>query len=314
MWHFRILNKRIFLEAGEKKVLFLRRDIRIFYKMAHTSDETEALQNISTSPTRSRRPYVDNAIVVTLDVQKNDVFELSELGYSIESFTDQNECVDFISNTEDERIMLIISDWLSDLLVPILHDKPAIQSISIFCTHTPTCATFSSKSFPKTNPVDRDILSIRKALVENIRHVNHNLVPIILFPIASLSTPSSPNTLNVMFMYCQLLKETFSEIIYGTDAKEALIALCKRVYAGNVSVMRVIDEFSSDYERHSPIWWYTRDCFVYRMLNKALRTHNVEIITKFGFFIKDLHHQLELLSANLPLETFSVYRGQRLVK
>ena len=69
----------------------------------------------------------------------------------------------------------------------------------------------------------------------------------------------------------------------------------------NAAVLRAIDEFERDYEKHSPTWWYTRDCFVYRMLNKALRTCDIEVITKFGLFIKDLHCQLKCLHQNLPI-------------
>jgi hypothetical protein len=282
--------------------------------MTYVSGEPEAFQTISAGSTCFRRPYVDNAIIVSLDVHETDLLELSELGYFTESFTNQDECANFISDTENERILLIVSEQLSDSIIPILHDKPVVQSIYIFCTHTPTCVTLLSKNFLKINHVCRNILSISKALVEAIRYVNHNLAPMIVFPAVTSSMASSHNTLNVMFMYCQLLKETFSEIEYSVDAKKALVELCKRAYAGNAAALRVVDEFCSDYERHSPVWWYTRDCFIYRMLNKALRIHDIEMITKFGFFIKDLHRQLELLPATLPSETFSVYRGQRLVK
>ncbi|CAF2110910.1 unnamed protein product [Rotaria magnacalcarata] len=222
--------------------------------MAHVSDEAEALQTISIRSTRFRRSYVDNAIVVALGVQENDLLQLSELDYSTESFTNRDECADFISDTENERILLIVSEQLSDSIVPIIHDKSAIQTIYIFCTHTPTCVLFLSKSFLKINHVCRDISSIRKALVENICYVNHNLTPITVLPAASSSMPYSYNTLNTMFMYCQLLKQTFSEIEYGVDAIKALVELCKRAYAGNATVLRVIDEFYSDYERHSPVW------------------------------------------------------------
>ncbi|UJR32550.1 hypothetical protein I4U23_020012 [Adineta vaga] len=46
------------------------------------------------------------------------------------------------------------------------------------------------------------------------------------------------------------------------------------------------------------------------MLNKALRTHDIEVISKFGFFIKDLHYQLKDLRQNLLSSQFTVYRGQ----
>ncbi|CAF4434233.1 unnamed protein product, partial [Adineta steineri] len=47
------------------------------------------------------------------------------------------------------------------------------------------------------------------------------------------------------------------------------------------------------------------------MLNKALRTQDIEIIIKMGFFIRDLHQQIELLhSATKNQGSLTVYRGQ----
>ena len=113
-----------------------------------------------------------------------------------------------------------------------------------------------------------------------------------------------------MFMYCQLLKETFLEMNHDEHAKRALVDICRKEYADNERGLCVINEFDRDYEKHSPTWWYTRDCFVYRMLNKALRTHDIEIINSFGFFINDLHRQREVLHRSLSPGNFTVYRGQ----
>ncbi len=115
-------------------------------------------------------------------------------------------------------------------------------------------------------------------------------------------------------MYCELLKENFLQMSYNEQAKRSLIDLCRQEYADNKTVLRVIDEFDRDYEKHSPTWWYTRDCFIYRMLNKALRTYDIEMINRFGFFIKDLHLQLQDLHRALPSGNFTVYRGQRWVR
>jgi len=53
--------------------------------------------------------------------------------------------------------------------------------------------------------------------------------------------------------------------------------------------MNILKEFENAYDKYSPIWWYTRECFVYKMLNKALRTENIDILIKMDFFIRDLH-------------------------
>ncbi|CAF1656136.1 unnamed protein product, partial [Didymodactylos carnosus] len=63
----------------------------------------------------------------------------------------------------------------------------------------------------------------------------------------------------------------------------------------------------------------TRDSFLYRLLNKALRTDNIDIIFKYRFFISDLHQQLYELHENYvkllksyEIDEFRVYRGQQI--
>ena len=52
------------------------------------------------------------------------------------------------------------------------------------------------------------------------------------------------------------------------------------------------------------------------MLNRALRTLEADTIIKMGFFIRDLHKQIEQLYreqiGNYPEKSFTVYRGQGL--
>jgi tetratricopeptide (TPR) repeat protein len=63
--------------------------------------------------------------------------------------------------------------------------------------------------------------------------------------------------------------------------------------------------------KSSPIWWYTRDTFLYAMLNRALRTQDIEIIIKMGFFVRDLHEHIKNLHLNFNKEKhLTVYRGQ----
>ncbi|CAF5005692.1 unnamed protein product, partial [Rotaria socialis] len=54
-------------------------------------------------------------------------------------------------------------------------------------------------------------------------------------------------------------------------------------------------------------WWYTRDSFVYRLLNKALRVRNVEMIFLMRNIIRDVYEQLRV---NQCEKRVIVYRGQ----
>ncbi|CAF3625048.1 unnamed protein product [Rotaria sp. Silwood1] len=76
-----------------------------------------------------------------------------------------------------------------------------------------------------------------------------------------------------------------------------------------------LKDFQLKYHQKTPIWWYTRQIFLYGMLNKALRSLDMETMIKMGFFIRNLHQQLkklhkEQLDANM--KKFVVYRGQGL--
>ena len=58
---------------------------------------------------------------------------------------------------------------------------------------------------------------------------------------------------------------------------------------------------------------YTRETFLYKMLNAALLRRDTKILYKFHFFIKDLHMQIEQLHSlykpSLKERTFTVFRG-----
>ncbi|CAF3670262.1 unnamed protein product [Rotaria sp. Silwood1] len=120
------------------------------------------------------------------------------------------------------------------------------------------------------------------------------------------------NELNAMFMYSYLLKDILIKMDFGKQAKEQFVNFCRIKYADNRFALYFIDEFEQNYEKHSPVWWYTRESLIYPMLNQALREHDTETLFKMGFFIKDLHQQLEQIHslAVTNTDTLVVYRGQ----
>lgn len=89
----------------------------------------------------------------------------------------------------------------------------------------------------------------------------------------------------------------------------------KEYYNGNPIELRNIDDFQSQYKAEDTINWYTRETFVYRLLNKALRQRNVTLLLVFGFFIQNMYRQLKSENQKFKSEYSSsdfvkVYRGQ----
>ncbi|CAF1162433.1 unnamed protein product, partial [Didymodactylos carnosus] len=122
-----------------------------------------------------------------------------------------------------------------------------------------------------------------------------------------------------LFVYSQLLAEIFLQTKRTLDentARQELLQACRTYYQENQLELGKIEEFENTYRETNAITWYTKDCFLYRLINKALRTENIDIIFKFRFFIADLHKQIkELHSVNVKnpkqkRESLTVYHGQ----
>ncbi|CAF1284751.1 unnamed protein product [Adineta steineri] len=162
--------------------------------------------------------------------------------------------------------------------------------------------------YQKVKGVFTDIETMYNTMQHNVRQLNYNLTPI---SIISSSTSINPNELDQSFMYSQLLKEIILDMPYTNDAKAELISFARSHYAENNAQLKIIDEFEQKYETSTAIWWYTRDCFLHWMLNKALRTQNNEMIMKMGFFLHDLHDQIQHLYLTASSNNIkTVFRGQ----
>ncbi|CAF1509101.1 unnamed protein product, partial [Rotaria sp. Silwood1] len=112
-------------------------------------------------------------------------------------------------------------------------------------------------------------------------------------------------------MYTKLLKEILLKLDYDEHQRKHLADLSRHFYGTEMNVLKMIDEFERNYDSNASIWWYTRWCFLYQMLNRALRLEDVETVITMGFFLRDLHQKIkELQSKSDQQESFIVYRGQ----
>ncbi len=117
--------------------------------------------------------------------------------------------------------------------------------------------------------------------------------------------------LNGPFIYSQLLIDSLIRMESSSDEKQELLSLCKQQYKNNADKLQIVNEFERDYSADRSLWWYTRETFLYQLLNKALRVQNINVLYAFRFFIRDLGQQLE---KNKCSTRVYVYRGQRMSK
>ncbi|CAF3085245.1 unnamed protein product [Rotaria sp. Silwood2] len=119
-----------------------------------------------------------------------------------------------------------------------------------------------------------------------------------------------------------LLFQSFvEELLIIEDKKEDLEKMwsaCryKAINENNGTYLGQIDEFKSLYDPNKAIQFYSKNSFLFRWINAALRCENMEKIFTFHPFITHLHKQLTVLSQQQGLERssspYTLYRGKKL--
>ncbi|CAF5010037.1 unnamed protein product [Rotaria sp. Silwood1] len=257
---------------------------------------------------RPRRRERQNSLLVWLDTdfdESKDNYKIStqhlrNILETVTTFTDIDECIDFLSDIENENVFMIISGALGQHLIPVIQECSQLTSIYVLCDNQSTHQEWT-KTIPKVKGVYTQIEPICDALQIDQENCDRAMISI------------SFNRIDPLFMYTQLLKEALLEI-EDDDVKsiKELVEYCR--LQDDVS-KTTLDKIEREYCNHSPIWWYTGPYFIYSMLNYGLRQMDVDIIQKMGFFIRHLHQHITELhreqKASMPTN-FQVFRGQGL--
>jgi tetratricopeptide (TPR) repeat protein len=272
--------------------------------------------NIETQLTKTRRFHtIEKFVIVWLDSTinqldehcQNIITQLRSIINSVELFTDLDLCVDYITEIKVEKIFLIVSESIGEIIVPLIEQIAELDSIYVLCTNNYPHEQWDKK-YKKVKGISIQIESICHTLKRDVNQYDNDLT---LISVISSTSTNNLNDLDATFMYSQLIKEILLEFKYDEEAKNDLVTFWRHQYLYNNNQLNIIEDFERDYHRHSPIWWYTRELFTYSMINKALRTLDVEVITKMGFFMRDLHQEIKQLYSKLDKrQSFLTYRGQ----
>ena len=92
-----------------------------------------------------------------------------------------------------------------------------------------------------------------------------------------------------------------------------MLSICRNYYRNNKKQIKKIEQFRVSYTSDKAIEWYTDECFIYKLLNKALRVEDIELLHIFRFFIIDLCAALERESLEWKNKaTLTTFRGTQI--
>lgn len=228
-------------------------------------------------------------------------------------YTSKDLCFEFMRTIKHEKILFVVPKVLAHNILPQLDSFRSIMAVFITCPDYQDHMSLPDQ-YSKRVKIYSDENSLLESIAKMLRHISKQTLNFNPFDqrqrsIIDLSKDSAS------FLWYQLLTNVLRRMPQNDQAKQQMVDICLDYYQGNERVLESIRQFQMNYTPLDAISWYTADSFVYRLLNKALRIGDIELLHAFRLFIIDLCTQLELGHQALKDRgegTLILFRGQQI--
>lgn len=257
--------------------------------------------------------WLDNQLIRNEDYTES-FNQIRAVATDFKTFSNCDECIDVITDITNQRIIFIVSYLLGKRLIPLIHDYEQIDVIYIFSTRKLSDDQSWVEDFRKIKGIFENMKLIPNRFLEDSTEKEDQSIAISILSSSDI-TSSDVNRQDPSFMYFQLIKDIllndqFSES--EEDTRQEMIQFCQQMYKDDPTAIVILDEFEETYIPELSIYWYTRESFLYQMLNKALWTPQPDVLYKIRYFLRHLYYQI-LSQANAQRSKLSemiLYRGQ----
>ena len=183
----------------------------------------------------------------------------------------------------DTHIFLVTSGVAGRRCVPSLAEMPQLIAIYVYCLVEDVHAQWA-KEFPKIRCSVSNTTQLVTLLQADIRQFSGR------WPLGEATFLKSSTVMsewyNLFLLFIRNRPENM-EVSYAQMFDE-----CRAYYSTDRNSIEQIALFEKKDKPAEAIREFTRDGFLYRIINHALRTRNMEIVRKFSPFIQDLHQQI----------------------
>ncbi|CAF4649320.1 unnamed protein product [Rotaria socialis] len=253
-----------------------------------------------------------------VDASQRTKLRLHHITSLLKTFAEVKECFDYIRYMFDDvqYIFLIISVDAFENVDSVIEEATQLMQITfLYLITSENNNKILSKE--KIRAVCNNENRLLVKLTEDVALCNSTNFKFNI-SIASRSTKDLTRQ-SAKFMWYQYLVEILVAVPEISKAKDDLLEFCRSNYAENRTELDKILEFEKTYNSEFAIKWYTRDSFLYRLINKVLRQEDVDDMYKIRLILSDIHTQLvelhgDFLSRLLELNFFpyclTTYRGQ----
>jgi hypothetical protein len=235
---------------------------------------------------------------------------LSQLNDRVELFNVYYDCLNYLHECQ-ETSLLILSGKCAAQCLREIRSLPSIDSIIIFCASP-------NKYRHLTDDTCNKILACIATEAELIQCV-HKWIDLKCQTHFYTWNNQAENSQQLtrqtaLFLANHLLPNSIDYEAYG-KCKQEMLKLCRAYYAQRPSEFDHIREFELTYTSEDAIKWYTRDSFVHKIVNRALRSFDSIKLRAIAFYIRDLREQLyKWRFITSSKEIITVYHGLVMTK
>jgi tetratricopeptide (TPR) repeat protein len=302
--------------------------------MANTTDSA-----LTTTTTDQQRENNDKSLrLVPIYLDETDKTEASRHSFHslckstpyIKTFRDADQCIRYIeklSAAGRKAILIVSTNGTASSVKPFLEKVWQLTQVNYIlapATEDDARTSLSDSSitnyavYQNVESVCQDLSEmsgIQRKRMQGLHAVRDDFdISTISATLVGAEQLSSRNyRQEAQFMYALLLRAILLTL---ESTLEDMLKFCRSKFDHNTADMKHIEEFEDYYEANNAVFWYTRDIFLYRLLNTALREQDVDTLCALSYYIKDLHTQITEFHGVQRVSranTFLVYRGQLMV-
>jgi len=173
------------------------------------------------------------------------ISKVHEIINNIYVFSESDQCIDFITDIEKEKVFIIISDTISKDIISIFQQIPQITSIYIYSKNNKKTNDQSIEHIQKIKGTFTDTMHICKLLKTATVQFEKNLASISFIKPNTIKSTQNLNKLDSSFMYTQIMKEILLTVQFTDEHIHEFTNYCCKQSIGNARQLENIDHFEN---------------------------------------------------------------------
>ena len=223
--------------------------------------------------------------------------------------TDPNQCITFIKSIKDEKIILIVSITLVRTILSQIHSNPLLICVFIFSSNdNGNQSNELINEYTKIIRIYFDYELLLESIEQTINIIEQQILSFNLFH-QNNDYKNDLSKMSASFLWYQLLIGILKQMPINEQIHKNIFQTYNEVDKNE------INQFKKNYTKEKSIELFHEKYFIRKILNKALRTKNIQLIYLFQYFIIDLYDQIQFEKQNFRnQQLLKLYYGQKILK